>query len=753
MKKLIFGLLFGTFGLLMAQTSSQNFAISTPPASNITGVSYSNYTSPGQGNTYYYWVLTTYPGGSVLDPTPQQIDNVNGNDPSVGNPIKVSWAPTQGAISYSILKNTTGVSPVFPCTCLVATVSSPITFVSDTGAALSGITPTFANTAKGSIRLNNSLYNPPNFEAEVNGIVTPFGGSAGLSPFVVSGNNVSLPLGLFTSKDIATKLTPSADVRAYGAKCDGITDDSAAFTAAHAALTYGGVLLVPIFNCKLNSSLVISNQGVILQGPGRSLWGPTQVPSLIFAAGIPGVVITAHGAQVRDIGIKSLDTVFTAGDYCIWAKGGHNTLENIDCGYFGDAQFMFGTTGVGTADLTTAINLEAAHGKGDGFKWVSNGDNNSSTYINLASVANAAIGYDVLGGASNTFISTYAEDNTGQSYYENGTLSNSYFNINCEGANINFTPGPWTTITTSIWGGCNITGATTGGVVTVPTGANGVVHSSPFYMGHTNPSEADKTFFYFAEGGGVGDSASYGKLQLTGIHNVNGGTGYVVGDIVTVTQAGGSGGQLNVTLVNAANGAVISLSLNAGGTGYTTGTKLATTGGTGTGLVVDIVAAAGAITSGTPDPNVGTVFVYFPGNSGSHIPVLTITPTLQALGFISSVGGYRVGATSFGTGGTEVIPLGTTGWVGSSTGKVELVSDKGSVALVSGTTTISSTASCVLGTSCQYKLTNCKPNASTAIGTLSIGTIVAGTSFVINSLSPTNTVLTGDVSTVCWQIN
>jgi hypothetical protein len=78
---------------------------------------------------------------------------------------------------------------------------------------------------------------------------------------------------------------------------------------------------------------------------------------------------------------------------------------------------------------------------------------------------------------------------------------------------------------------------------------------------------------------------------------------------------------------------------------------------------------------------------------------------------------------------------------------------RGVASLSSGTVTVSNSAACTVGGTCIYKLTNCGPNASTAIGTPSIGTIVAGTSFVINSLSATNTVVTGDVSTICWQIN
>lgn len=87
-----------------------------------------------------------------------------------------------------------------------------------------------------------------------------------------------------------------------------------------------------------------------------------------------------------------------------------------------------------------------------------------------------------------------------------------------------------------------------------------------------------------------------GRQDLTAIetaipHSGNAGTGYVVGDTVTVVQGGGSGGKLTVLTVGG-GGAVTSLGTTIGnqGTGYAVATTLTTTGGTGTGLEVDITA-------------------------------------------------------------------------------------------------------------------------------------------------------------------
>lgn len=69
-----------------------------------------------------------------------------------------------------------------------------------------------------------------------------------------------------------------------------------------------------------------------------------------------------------------------------------------------------------------------------------------------------------------------------------------------------------------------------------------------------------------------------------------GGTGYTVGDVLTVTQAGASGGQVRVTTVSA--GVVTGVAVVSGsqGTAYSIASGLATTGGTGTGATINITA-------------------------------------------------------------------------------------------------------------------------------------------------------------------
>lgn len=77
-----------------------------------------------------------------------------------------------------------------------------------------------------------------------------------------------------------------------------------------------------------------------------------------------------------------------------------------------------------------------------------------------------------------------------------------------------------------------------------------------------------------------------GKIATIAINA--GGSGYAVGDIVSITQTGAAGAKAVVTTINA--GEVTGLALVEGGQGYAVATGLATANivGSGTGLTVDI---------------------------------------------------------------------------------------------------------------------------------------------------------------------
>lgn len=73
----------------------------------------------------------------------------------------------------------------------------------------------------------------------------------------------------------------------------------------------------------------------------------------------------------------------------------------------------------------------------------------------------------------------------------------------------------------------------------------------------------------------------------------------------------------------------------------------------------------------------------------------------------------------------------------------------GTATLVAGTVTVSDTS---ITANTMIILSRKSINSSTAIGTLTVGTITAGASFVINSLQSNATVQTNDVSIVWYSL-
>lgn len=120
------------------------------------------------------------------------------------------------------------------------------------------------------------------------------------------------------------------------------------------------------------------------------------------------------------------------------------------------------------------------------------------------------------------------------------------------------------------------------------------------------------------------------------------GSGYQIGDIVTVVQAGASGGTFSVSAVDA-NGRVIvsppGLNLQSIGTGYSVSTAPSnTTGGHGTGLQVNVASTTNsfgpvAITLG-PDGN-----VWFVAASGVANNIIEVSPTGQFTAYPVPIGG------------------------------------------------------------------------------------------------------------------
>lgn len=148
------------------------------------------------------------------------------------------------------------------------------------------------------------------------------------------------------------------------------------------------------------------------------------------------------------------------------------------------------------------------------------------------------------------------------------------------------------------------------------------------------------------------------------------------------------------------------------------------------------------------------VDIITPGAGCTSNGTITATASTYETGLVHRTNGSTTW-TDTGAPGDNTTPsstgvLGPNIFVNIGVGSVPTF---GLATLASGTVTVSTAAACTPSATCVYNLTRCVANASTGAGVPSVGTVSAGTSFVINAESSTLTVVTGDLASVCWRIN
>jgi len=138
-------------------------------------------------------------------------------------------------------------------------------------------------------------------------------------------------------------------------------------------------------------------------------------------------------------------------------------------------------------------------------------------------------------------------------------------------------------------------------------------------------------------GGGTGGTVTVATITDTGkiataVLNA-GGLGYVVNDILTVNDGAGAGGTVKVTSTGA-GGVVTGISLTAIGSAYTAAVGVATTGGSGAGCTVDIT-TGGEIDTLDPITTEGSGYVVgtyaTTGGAGSRATIQVATVTSNNL--------------------------------------------------------------------------------------------------------------------------
>jgi hypothetical protein len=147
---------------------------------------------------------------------------------------------------------------------------------------------------------------------------------------------------------------------------------------------------------------------------------------------------------------------------------------------------------------------------------------------------------------------------------------------------------------------------------------------------------------------GLQDTTAVSTVTLGGAA----GTGYVVGDILTIVQGQASGATVRVTTIGA-EGAITAVTLLTQGTGYTAASNLATTGGTGTGAEIDITAIGEtALQAVTACRQVNSVWYSAYVCGAAKADILAIAPFIESATVPSQF--------FFNTADTDV-PAGTAG--------------------------------------------------------------------------------------------
>ena len=157
-------LLIGLFAVgLMAQVPSVLFEREPPPRVPTNRIS-AQVTGVGGTQTYFYWVVVTYPVGDAFPGGPIRVNDV-ADVLAGGNFVTVRWPLMAGALSYDVLRTTTAQYPSGVANVLVAGVVAGPAQVDNTN-VVGAYTLASVAKADGFFRLNNQAYAQPEFEMQ-----------------------------------------------------------------------------------------------------------------------------------------------------------------------------------------------------------------------------------------------------------------------------------------------------------------------------------------------------------------------------------------------------------------------------------------------------------------------------------------------------------------------------------------------------------------------------------------------------------
>lgn len=152
------------------------------------------------------------------------------------------------------------------------------------------------------------------------------------------------------------------DVRLYGAVGNGVADDTAAFVAAHTALSvFGGRIYAPGIGAGyLITGALNFTKAVELVGDGYSIASGANAPTkLIKHSSVSGPLITlsAVGSTVRDLTCQGV--AGNTGDG-IQQAAGRCTIQNVGCFLMGGNGIRIGTDGAENCNVWSLFNVHCS---------------------------------------------------------------------------------------------------------------------------------------------------------------------------------------------------------------------------------------------------------------------------------------------------------------------------------------------------------------------------------------------------------
>lgn len=141
----------------LAQLSTTQLTLTTPPPPNISRATATVVGAAGR-DTIYYWVSVRYPSGIRLPYGPiAAFSSVGIGNLSGANFVTISWTPLVGATGYDVLRQATN-APFSTCAACAVVLNTAATSFNDTGGATFAWPPAgvnFVSTVSGQIFVNN----------------------------------------------------------------------------------------------------------------------------------------------------------------------------------------------------------------------------------------------------------------------------------------------------------------------------------------------------------------------------------------------------------------------------------------------------------------------------------------------------------------------------------------------------------------------------------------------------------------------